>query len=111
MKIKLVSDVKEEMKVRTKKILDGKAKTKELIVMTPETFCKVFSPKRIRLLMEMKTKEYDSISDLARKIDRKFEAVHRDITVLVDIGLVNVTKTNNKSVPKIIKKIEIPAIV
>jgi len=110
MKIILVSDVKKEMDRRTKSIMDGTAKPGHRIVMTPEIFSKVFSPKRIRLLMEMKKREFESISDLARQVGRKFEAVHRDISYLKGRGLITVKKINNRAIPKV-KKIEIPAIV
>jgi len=57
-------------------------KRKHVVFMTPEIFTKVFSPERIKLLTYLKEHKVQSISDLARKLGRKFEAVHRDIRYL-----------------------------
>ncbi|MFC1733347.1 hypothetical protein ACFL6I_23860 [candidate division KSB1 bacterium] len=77
--IELVKDTK-NLTITAKRML--KDKRKRVIFMTPEIFAKFFSPERIRLMMYLKEHKVESISDLARKLGRRFEAVHRDIKYL-----------------------------
>lgn len=97
----------------TKKILDEITPEKmiaerrgHVIFMTPQTFCKVFTPERLKLLMFINKNKIMSISDLARKVGRKFEAVHRDLTYLQGFSVVKVRKNDACRVPYLDGNIE-----
>ena len=111
MEIKIVDDVRSEMKKDTNKLEKGTAKDRKKIVMTPETFAKVFSPQRIRLLIAIRKNNIKSISDLARQLKRKFEAVHRDIRYLAGLGLIKVVKKEHKAIPILEEHIKMPVVV
>lgn len=70
---------------------------KHVIFMTPEIFHHTFSPERVKLLMILKEEGAMSISDLAVKAGRKFEAVHRDLMYLE--GIVRFRKEDRRRVP------------
>ena len=101
MEIKIVENMSQEMEIDIEKIKKGIAKTEKKIVMTPEIFAKVFSPKKIRLLLAIRKYKIDSISMLARLVNRRFEAVHRDLAYLSGFGIVTIKKENYKSIPSI----------
>lgn len=109
--IQLVTDVEKQMNIDTEEILNGTAKYKKKKVMTPETFAKIFSPQRIRLLKEIKRGNFNSISELARRLDRKFEAVHRDIKYLKGMDLIQVRRNDKRVVPVVTQVIRIPSII
>lgn len=75
-----------------------------VIFMTPEIFHHTFSPERMKLLMFLSKEGTMSISDLARKVGRKFEAVHRDLRYLE--GIVKFRKEDRRRVPYIDESIE-----
>lgn len=110
MQIKIVDDTEGEIDKDIEEIEKGIARPMRKIVMTPETFAKVFSPQRIRLLMAIRKNNINSVSELARNLNRKFEAIHRDITYLRGIGLIKIVRDNNKVIPKIQETIRIPAL-
>ncbi len=110
MQIKIVDVTQVEMDKDIEEIEKGTARPMRKIVMTPETFAKVFSPQRIRLLMAIRKNNFNSVSQLARNLNRKFEAVHRDIAYLRGIGLIKIVKDNNKVIPKMHETIRIPAL-
>src|SRR3989344_8046106 len=70
---------------------------KHVIFMTPEIFHHTFSPERMKLLMLLKKEGTMSISDLAKKVGRKFEAVHRDLRYLE--GIVKFRKEDRRRIP------------
>ncbi len=107
--IRLVKDVNKEYKDLTpKKMMESKED--HVILITPETFYKVFTPARVRLLMFVRDNKVVSISDLARKVGRKFEAVHRDLRYLQGFGLVKFLDKDKGKIPYISEKIEVEMI-
>ena len=108
MEIKLVENVVTEMKRDVATIKKGIYKNK--CVMTPETFSKVFSPQRMRLLMKLQDESFESISELALTLNRKFESVHRDIAYLSGIGIIVVKKEKKNVIPMIDGRITLPVI-
>lgn len=76
-------------------------KDPKTIYFTPKGFAKTFTPEKMRLLLLMKKKNFDSISDLAKELSRPFESVHRDIKHLESVHLVELKK-DNKSLRPII---------
>ena len=89
-KIKIVPDMRKEMERSNKviaKVCKGDIKIRErLIVFTPESFASTFSPQRIKLLIVAR-KGVNSIRELAEKLDRPYEAVHRDVRFLEGLRL------------------------
>ena len=111
MEIKIVENVEKEVDKDIEKMKKGTLKPRKKIVMTPETFAKVFTPAKIRLLIAIKKNHFKSISELARQLKRKFEAVHRDISYLEGMGLIKVVKEKREARPVIEQPIKIPAVV
>ena len=85
----------------------AKDKRKHVIFMTPEVFCKVFSPERLRLLMFVNKNRSASISDLARKLGRRFEAVHRDLMYLEGFSVVKLRRQEANRIPYVDDSIEV----
>ena len=81
---------------------------KHVIFMTPEIFHHTFSPERMKLLMLLKKEGTMSISDLAKKVGRKFEAVHRDLRYLE--GIVKFRKEDRRRIPYLDEGINIEMI-
>ena len=71
------------------------------IVMTPETFSKVFSPERIKLLQKIHRNRIASIYQLAQELEKPYEVVFRNLKYLEGIGLIKLLKKDNKKVPQL----------
>lgn len=69
------------------------------MVMTPETFSKVFSPERIKLLQKIHHNNIRSIYQLAKELGKPYEVVFRNIKYLEGIGLIKLTEKDNKKIP------------
>jgi len=76
-------------------------KDPKTIFFTPKGFAKTFTPERIRVLLLMKKKNFSSISELSKQLNRPFESVHRDIKHLESVHLIELKK-DNKSLKPII---------
>ena len=110
----LVKDKKERDKVLDrleKEVMAGKPLTKTHIILTPELFAKIFSPQKIRLLKELSDTNCKSITELAKKLDRKFESVHRDLKLFEHYSIIKFVKNNNSVIPELIGHISIPTVV
>lgn len=105
MEITLVEDVMKEMKKDVRDIQRGIYRHKSKRVMTPDSFVKIFSPQRVRLLMALRKNKVESITELAALLGRKFEAVHRDITYLSGMGFIKLKKGKKNVVPTAVKEI------
>lgn len=77
------------------------------IVMTPETFSKVFSPERIKLLQRIYKNNVKSIYQLAKDLDKPYEVVFRNIKYLAGIGLIKIVDKDNKKIPQLTCKLSI----
>ena len=110
MKIEIVEDLKERMKKDNKyarDVIDGKAKVdgrkaEKTIIITPETFAKIFSPERIKLMLKIKRNNISNIYQLAKNLNRKYEAVHRDIKLLEGFGIIKLKDKDNKKIPYLV---------
>ena len=107
MKIEIVEDLKTKMNEDNKyikKVIKGKKvdrdKVEKTIVVTPELFTKIFSPQRIKLMLKIRGNNIGSIYQLAKELDRKYEAVYRDIKLLEGIGIVKLKKKTLKKESK-----------
>src|SRR3989338_1245573 len=82
-------------------VLSGKRRAlpaERTIVITPELFAKIFSPKRLTLLLELK-RSRRNIYQTAKALGRSYEAVHRDLTLLEGFGLVKIRTQDRKRYP------------
>lgn len=86
------------------KVKEGKINESEphkIVSCTTEDIGKILTRERIRLLHMIREKKPESISELARILDRKESNVHNDLTFLEGIGLLEIKKGKNhvKKVP------------
>jgi len=117
MKIEIVEDVKKRLKSDNKYVNDllsgkvkiDKKKAEKTIIMTPEIFAKIFSPERIKLMLKIKKNNIMNIYQLAKEMDRKYEAVHRDIKLLEGFGIIKLKDKDRGKVPIMDEPITIPS--
>ncbi|MBI4146052.1 hypothetical protein HY489_01810 [Candidatus Woesearchaeota archaeon] len=112
--IKIVQN-EHERKIEIKRISDRIANREifgntHTIIVTPELFAKLFSPKRIDLLMTLAKKEEHNVTELARLLKRKFEVVYRDLKLFEEFGLVKLNKDDKSVIPELIGHIRLPTI-
>lgn len=86
------------------KVKEGKINESEphkIVSRTTEDIGKILTRERIRLLHIIREKKPESISELARILDRKESNVHNDLTFLEGIGLLEIKKGRNhvKKIP------------
>lgn len=108
MKIKIVASIQKYNKELNKKIHMGIVEVPETgLVMTPETFNKVFSPERIKLLQKIYRNNIKSIYQLAKELNKPYEVVFRNIQYLAGMGLLEIKKKDNKTIPQISSELSI----
>lgn len=106
--IKVVESIRKYNKEINEKLMNGALdKPEKGIVMTPETFSKVFSPERIKLLQRIYRNNIKSIYQLAKDLDKPYEVVFRNIKYLAGIGLIKIEEKDNKKIPHITNKLSI----
>ena len=106
MKIEIVENIKEKMKIDNKYVnsivkgikIDKKRAEKKLII-TAEGFAKIFSPERIKLILRIKSNNMKNIYQLAKELNRKYEAVYRDIKLLEGFGVIKLKEKDKKKIP------------
>ena len=107
MKIEIIENIKERMRRDNKYVNDvikGKVKidrkrAEKTIIMTPKVFSKIFSPERIKLMLRIKGNNIMNIYQLAKELDRKYGAVHRDIKLLEGFGIIRLKEKDSKKIP------------
>jgi predicted transcriptional regulator len=106
MKIEIVEHIQRRMNEDNryvKEVLQGKkrvrARREKTIIMTPETFSKIFSPQRIKLMLRIRKNNIKNIYQLAQVLNRKYEAVHRDIKLLEGFGIIKIKEKKNQRIP------------
>jgi predicted transcriptional regulator len=62
---------------------------------------KVLTEKRLELLKTVKDRKPSSIYELARMVDRDLKNVLQDVGYLHDIGMIDITETEDKKVPTV----------
>lgn len=106
-RIEIVDDLEKRMRETDKYVEDvlagkrkiSKAMAERTIITTPEIFSKLFSPERIRLLLEIRRSKSRNIYQIAKFLGRSYEAVHRDIKLLEGYGIVKVRTSDRKRYP------------
>lgn len=107
MKIEIVEDTKERMKMDNRYVNDvikakvkiDKKRAEKTIIMTPKVFARVFSPERIKLMLKIKRNNILNIYQLAKELNRRYEAVHRDIKLLEGFGIIRLKEKDSKKIP------------
>ncbi|MFH1916030.1 MAG: hypothetical protein ABIJ21_02085 [Nanoarchaeota archaeon] len=108
MNIKIVESIKEYNRELNAKIRKGILKQAEtVIVLTPETFSKVFSPERIKLLKRIYKNNVKNIYQLAKELDKPYEVVFRNIKYLEGLGLIEIKDKDNTKIPYISQRFNI----
>ena len=106
--IKVVESMSRYNEELNEKIRKGKLEKPERgMIMTPETFRKVFSPERIKLLKRIYRNNVKNIYQLAKELGKPYEVVFRNIKYLEGIGLVKITEKDNKKIPSIACRLSI----
>lgn len=111
--IKIVRNEEErrkEIRAMSDCIMSGHIEDKHTIVITAELFAKIFSPKRLDLLMLLTKKENYNVSELARKLKRPFEVVYRDLKIFQNFDMVKLVKEHNEVIPELKGRIKMPVI-
>lgn len=99
--IKIVPEgqVKKEIHRMTYNVLHHRGYEKSTEVwLKPEYFPRIFSEKRIELLMTLCKKPAGTISELAKRLDRPFEVVYRDLQLFKEYDMVKLTKVKGGAV-------------
>ena len=105
MKIKIVESIKEYNKQINS--IHGLKQPEKGIVLTPETFSKVFSPERIKLLKRIRQNKIKNIYQLAKELEKPYEVVFRNVKYLEGLGLIKVIMKDNTRIPQISSKYSI----
>ena len=116
MKIEIVEDIKEKMKMDNKYVKDvivgriklDRKKAEKTIMVTPETFAKIFSPEKIKLMLKIKRQNVGNIYQIAKELNRKYEAVYRDIKLLEGFGIIKLKEKDKKKIPFMDEPVTIP---
>ncbi|RJQ19444.1 hypothetical protein C4580_05200 [Candidatus Woesearchaeota archaeon] len=102
---------REEIRLISTDILKGTITGGRIrLILTPDLFGKIFSPKRIELLMHLSIKKKENVSELARALNRQFEVVYRDLKIFENFGLIKMVKLENEVLPELIGEIRLPII-
>ena len=62
---------------------------------------KVLTEKRLELLKTIKDKKPASVYELARMVHRDIKNVLQDLSYLQELGLVDITETKDKKIPRV----------
>ena len=79
----------------------SESEPQKIVARNTDDIGKILTRERIRLLHVIRQNKPESISELARMLDRKESNVHNDITFLEGIGLLEIKKGGNnvKKIP------------
>jgi len=98
--IKIVDSITKYNKELKRKIAKGLIEKPEKgIIMTPETFNKVFSPERIKLMQRINKNNINNIYQLAKELNKPYEVVFRNVKYLAGLGLIELTEKDRKTIP------------
>ena len=79
----------------------SESEPQKIVARNTDDIGKILTRERIRLLHTIRKNKPESISELARMLDRKESNVHNDLTFLEVIGLLEIKKGKNhvKKIP------------
>ena len=94
-------DTKEQKPRLLREILKERSpKEATVFLPTPEEFSKVFAPERLKLLKLVANRPELSVSEISKILERRREAVSRDIRFFDGLGLLKLEKHARSRVPK-----------
>ncbi len=64
-----------------------------------EGFRRLLTDRRLELLRSLMTESAESISDLAKRLDRNYSTVHEDVDVLAEYGIVRFRRAGQAKQP------------
>lgn len=73
----------------------------DFLVLERDTADSVLTEKRLELLDTLRAASVESISELATRVDRDVSAVHRDLDVLFEHGLLEYETTGSRKEPRL----------
>ncbi len=76
-----------------------------VISLSDEEKNRVLTPERLKLIRIIKNKKPEGVSELAKLVDRRMDAVSRDLKILKFYGFLDFVKTGKKKIPKIEKDV------
>lgn len=90
------------------KILEERG-IKDVLILKPETARKVLTKRRRELIRTLKGKKIGSIQELSKEVNRKIEAVHRDLKLLEANGIIRFEQKGRKKIPILTAKNILPS--
>lgn len=105
-KVGTPKQMNDEIKEIIKNPKKADEKAQHTVYMTPEQFQQYLSKEKIRLLTTIREDDW-TITQLARKLNRKIENVSRDLRELENIGLIEVKTQGRQKYPETHKQITI----
>jgi len=75
-----------------------------VLTLTDEEWTVLFTPRRIELIKTIRTEKPGSVSELAKLVGRKVEAVDRDLKILETHGIIELERVKNRVTPRIKKE-------
>ena len=94
-------DLMEEL-ARNPKLLK-KMPSKMIFAENYDILNKILSPKRLELIRTINKNERISVTELAKLLKRKQEAISRDIKILKEMGIIDIKRVGNKKISHIEK--------
>lgn len=81
------------------------SKEHEFVITIPDAswLAKIFSLERVRIIQTVKHKQPGSITELAKILGREKTNVHRDVSALADLGILELTKVKNAGKSEVVK--------
>jgi len=74
-----------------------------IVSLSPELNYKVMTEKRTQLLKELKNDpDIESITELAERVDRRLDAVSRNLKILKNYGFIDPEKKGREKIPKLV---------
>jgi predicted transcriptional regulator len=69
------------------------------IAMTPDTFAKIFTPERIKLIQRIRQNKINNIYQIAKEMDKPYEVVFRNLKYLEGQGFIKFDKKSKNKIP------------
>lgn len=76
-----------------------------MISLTEEEKNRILTPERLRLIRTIKSKNPKSVSELAKSVGRRTDAVSRDLKTLEFYGFLELIQSGKQKIPKIEKEV------
>jgi len=75
-----------------------------VISLTDEEKNRILTPERLKLMRIIKEKKPKSVNELAKLVDRRMDAVSRDLKILKFYGFLELIQSGKQKIPKMKKE-------